>query len=91
MTQWLYLYARLFTQMLGRIRNGPPQCGAPCSRTRAGLRHLAAVVLTAMWATAVEDIARMLESLKGRAGPRICGGVYHSCVARGPNQLGPGT
>lgn len=42
-------------------------------------------------ASAVEDMARMLKSLKGRAGPGIRGGVYHSCVARGPNQFGPGS
>ncbi len=42
-------------------------------------------------ASAVEDMTRMLESLKGRAGPGIRGGVYHSCVARGPNQFGPGS
>jgi len=46
MTHWLYLYARL----PGRIRNGPLRYGAPLSRTRAGLRHLAAIVLTALWA-----------------------------------------
>ncbi len=40
--------------------------------------------------SAVEDMARMLESLKGRIGPGIRGGVYHSCIARGPNQFGPG-
>ncbi len=40
--------------------------------------------------SAVEDMARMLESLKSRAGPGIRGGVYHSCVARGPHQFGPG-
>ena len=41
-------------------------------------------------ASAVEDMTRMLESLKGRAGAGIRGGVYHSCIARGPNQFGPG-
>ena len=41
-------------------------------------------------ASAVEDMARMLESLKARAGTGIRGGVYHSCIARGPNQFGPG-
>jgi len=42
-------------------------------------------------ASAVEDMTRMLDSLKARAGPGIRGGVYHSCVARGPNQFGPGS
>ena len=42
-------------------------------------------------ASAVKDMARMLDSLKGRAGPNIRGGVYHSCIARGPNQFGPGS
>jgi len=42
-------------------------------------------------ASAVEDMARMLKSLKSRAGPGIRGGVYHSCIARGPNQFGPGS
>ncbi len=41
--------------------------------------------------SAVEDMARMLDALKGRAGPGIRGGVYHSCIARGPNQFGPGS
>jgi small ligand-binding sensory domain FIST len=41
--------------------------------------------------SAVEDMARMLDSLKERAGPNIRGGVYHSCIARGPNQFGPGS
>ncbi len=41
--------------------------------------------------SAVEDMARMLDSLKGRAGANIRGGVYHSCIARGPNQFGPGS
>ncbi len=42
-------------------------------------------------ASAVEDMTRMLDSLKGRAGANIRGGVYHSCIARGPNQFGPGS
>jgi small ligand-binding sensory domain FIST len=42
-------------------------------------------------ASAVEDMGRMLDSLKGRAGAGIRGGVYHSCIARGPNQFGPGS
>ena len=42
-------------------------------------------------ASAVEDMARMLDSLKDRAAAGIRGGVYHSCIARGPNQFGPGS
>ncbi len=42
-------------------------------------------------ASAVEDMARMLEDLKARAGDGMRGGVYHSCIARGPNQFGPGS
>ncbi|NKB48032.1 MAG: histidine kinase [Alphaproteobacteria bacterium] len=42
-------------------------------------------------ASAVEDMGRMLDSLKSRAGSGIRGGVYHSCIARGPNQFGPGS
>ena len=41
-------------------------------------------------ASAVEDMQRMLDDLKRRAGPNIRGAVYHSCVARGPNQFGDG-
>lgn len=41
-------------------------------------------------ASAVEDMARMLDDLKRRAGERVRGAVYHSCVARGPHQFGPG-
>ena len=41
-------------------------------------------------ASAVEDMQRMLADLKRRAGDRIRGAVYHSCVARGPHQFGPG-
>lgn len=52
MTHWLYLYARLFAQFPGRKRNGPRRYGAPLARTRAGPRHLAAVVWTALWAIA---------------------------------------
>ena len=41
--------------------------------------------------SAVEDMQRMLDTLKRRVGDRaIAGGVYHSCVARGPHQFGPG-
>ena len=40
--------------------------------------------------TAVEDLKRMLNDLKRRAGSNpIKGGLYFSCVARGPNQFGP--
>lgn len=40
--------------------------------------------------TAVEDLKRMLNDLKRRAGGNpIKGGLYFSCVARGPNQFGP--
>ena len=41
--------------------------------------------------SAVEDMQRMLATLARRIGTRaVRGGVYHSCVARGPNQFGPG-
>jgi len=40
--------------------------------------------------TAVEDLKRMLNDLKRRTGANpIKGGLYFSCVARGPNQFGP--
>lgn len=40
--------------------------------------------------TAVDDLKRMLGDLKRRAGGNtIKGGLYFSCVARGPNQFGP--
>ena len=40
--------------------------------------------------TAVEDLKRMLNDLKRRAGGNpIKGGLYFSCVARGPTQFGP--
>ena len=39
---------------------------------------------------AVEDMARMLEDVKRRAGGPVRGALYHSCVARGPHQFGPG-
>ncbi len=42
-------------------------------------------------ASAVEDMKRMLDDLKRRAGDNIRGAVYHSCVARGPHQFGPGS
>jgi small ligand-binding sensory domain FIST len=42
-------------------------------------------------ASAVEDMQRMLDGLKRRAGDRaVRGGVYHSCIARGPHLFGPG-
>ncbi len=41
-------------------------------------------------AAAIEDMARMLDDVKRRASGRIRGALYHSCVARGPNQFGPG-
>ncbi|MDE0780662.1 MAG: FIST C-terminal domain-containing protein [Alphaproteobacteria bacterium] len=42
-------------------------------------------------ASAVEDMQRMLSDLKRRAGTNLRGAVYHSCVARGPHQFGPGS
>ncbi len=40
--------------------------------------------------SAIEDLKRMLSDLKRRAGGgEIKGGLYFSCVARGPNQFGP--
>lgn len=43
-------------------------------------------------ASAVEDMTRMLASLNSRAGAAgIRGALYHSCVARGPHQFGPGS
>lgn len=41
-------------------------------------------------ASAVEDMQRMLDDVKRRAGGKLRGAVYHSCVARGPHQFGPG-
>lgn len=40
--------------------------------------------------SAIEDMTRMLDGLKRRAGAGIRGALYHSCIARGPNQFGPG-
>ncbi len=37
------------------------------------------------------DLRRMLASLKRRAAGGIKGGLYFTCVARGPNQFGPGS
>jgi small ligand-binding sensory domain FIST len=42
-------------------------------------------------ASAVKDMQRMLDDLKRRAGDRIRGAVYHSCVARGPHLFGSGS
>lgn len=42
-------------------------------------------------ASAIEDMQRMLDDVKRRAGEKIRGAVYHSCVARGPHQFGPGS
>lgn len=39
--------------------------------------------------TATDDLRRMLDRLKQRAGGGIKAGLYYSCVARGPNQFGP--
>jgi small ligand-binding sensory domain FIST len=40
-------------------------------------------------ASAEEDLRRMTRKLNQRAGGDIKGGLYFSCVARGPNQFGP--
>jgi len=42
-------------------------------------------------ASATDDLRRMLDRLKQRAGGGIRAGLYYSCVARGPNQFGPGS
>ena len=42
-------------------------------------------------ASAADDLRRMLDRLKQRAGGGIRAGLYYSCVARGPNQFGPGS
>lgn len=39
--------------------------------------------------SAKADLRRMLEGLRKRAGGTIKGGIYVSCVARGPNLFGP--
>lgn len=39
--------------------------------------------------TATDDLRRMLDRLKLRAGGGVKAGLYYSCVARGPNQFGP--
>lgn len=41
--------------------------------------------------SAKQDLRRMLASLKRRASGGIRGGIYFTCVARGPNQFGPGS
>lgn len=40
--------------------------------------------------TARGDLRRMLTELHGRAGDTPRGGIYYSCVARGPHLFGPG-
>jgi small ligand-binding sensory domain FIST len=39
--------------------------------------------------TATDDLRRMLDRLKQRAGGGVKAGLYYSCIARGPNQFGP--
>lgn len=41
--------------------------------------------------TAADDLRRMLGRLRRRAAGGVRGGLYYSCVARGPNQFGPGS
>ena len=41
--------------------------------------------------TATDDLRRMLDRLKQRASNGVRAGLYYSCVARGPNQFGPGS
>jgi small ligand-binding sensory domain FIST len=41
--------------------------------------------------TAADDLRRMLDRLKQRAGGGVKAGLYYSCIARGPNQFGPGS
>ena len=41
--------------------------------------------------TAIDDLRRMLARLKQRTAGGVKGGLYYSCVARGPNQFGPGS
>ncbi|MHA1567498.1 MAG: FIST signal transduction protein [Alphaproteobacteria bacterium] len=40
--------------------------------------------------SAKKDMLRMLTELKDRVGDGAKGGIYHSCVARGEHQFGPG-
>lgn len=41
--------------------------------------------------TAAADLRRMLRRLKQRCANGIRGALYYTCVARGPNQFGPGS
>jgi len=41
--------------------------------------------------TAAEDLRRMLRRLRQRCRNGIRGALYYTCVARGPNQFGPGS
>ena len=41
--------------------------------------------------SASEDLRRMLGRLKQRAANGVRGALYYTCVARGPNQFGPGS
>jgi len=41
--------------------------------------------------TAADDLRRMLDRLKQRAGGGIRAALYYTCIARGPNQFGPGS
>jgi small ligand-binding sensory domain FIST len=41
--------------------------------------------------TAAADLSRMLERLRQRSANGIRGALYYTCVARGPNQFGPGS
>ncbi len=41
--------------------------------------------------TAAEDLRRMLARLRQRTANGIRGALYYTCVARGPNQFGPGS
>lgn len=40
-------------------------------------------------AAALADLRRMLDELRRRVDGTPKGGLYHSCIARGPNQFGP--
>jgi len=40
-------------------------------------------------AAALADLRRMLDGLRHRFDGTPKGGLYHSCIARGPNQFGP--
>jgi small ligand-binding sensory domain FIST len=41
--------------------------------------------------TASDDLRRMLDRLRQRTANGIRGALYYTCVARGPNQFGPGS